>query len=369
MPILEKTFHRDRYISIHQAEDIHHNLRLDQFCLLSFTSLSRELIKRKIFSGEIQIEGRSFKTKPSTRVQTNQKIKISFPRTSHEDEFWEGKKIKLVETPDILFEDQQILVISKPPFMATHPTGRHLFNCATVFLESERKIGLHSIHRLDRETSGLLILCKNPKISSILTPEFEKGLVQKCYFFIAKVKSPPKDKNLICQERLGNDQEGIERVYIKNFPETSSCGKAAKTEFSIIHQEKNYVLGLAFPKTGRQHQIRVHSKILGMPLLGDKLYLGSFELFQKFKDQKACKDDHQLLELPRQALHSMGLRLTYQGKKQIFSAPLPKDLKNWIKSKLSLDLKALESLLRLEMMNYFNAHQLIGKDTPKNIPE
>ena len=261
MSILKKSFQQDRFLSIHRVDEDYPNLRLDQFCLKYLNNFSRQDIKKKIKSGEIKIAGRKHPHRPSTKVRFRDEVSIEIRRTIHEDEFWRGKKIELIEQPEIIYEDEEIYAISKPPFMSTHPTGRHLFNCATVIFEQALGKTCHSIHRLDRETSGVLILGKNPEVSAILTPQFESKKVKKSYFFIAKSNELPRENAFVCHRRLGGQEKGLKRVYINDYPENSIEGKSAKTEYKILHREKCYALGLAFPHTGRQHQIRVHARV------------------------------------------------------------------------------------------------------------
>ena len=119
----------------------------------------------------------------------------------------------------------------------------------------------------------------------------------------------------------------MDRVCVNAYPQDSALGKEAETFFHIVREGPDYVMGLAFPRTGRQHQIRVHARVNGFPLVGDKLYCGSYPMFQRFKDLKATAEDHSLMQIPRQALHAAALRLP--GFKS-FSGPLPQDLGNWI---------------------------------------
>jgi hypothetical protein len=112
---------------------------------------------------------------------------------------------------------------------------------------------------------------------------------------------------------------------------------------------------LAFPVTGRQHQIRVHAMAHGFPLIGDKLYLGSYPLFQKFKDNFAQEDDYDFMELPRHALHSIGINISYLGDRKTFIAPMAKDLRDWIGSKLSLDFNFLEKEIKSSVEGYFKS--------------
>ncbi len=356
MVILAKKFEKDRYTAQYIVEEDQHNMRLDQFLQVYLESFSREAVKRKIANGEIKIHGRPGTHRPSTRLQFKDVVELVTNKTIHEDEWWRGKQLDLQLEPEIVYEDQDLIVISKPPYMSTHPTGRHLFNCATVYFEARDGRTIHSIHRLDRETSGILLLGKNPQFTKVMTDHFENDRVQKCYFFIAKTNQDPLPSlKFWANERLGASEEGLRRVYIDHYPENSSEGKSASTFFSILYQENGYALGLAFPITGRQHQIRVHAMVHGLPLIGDKLYLGSFEMFQRFKDLCATEEDHQLMELPRHALHAMAIKIPFQQGEKIFISHLPQDFKQWITGRLSLCLESFEKRISEEITNYYQA--------------
>ncbi len=352
MSLLEKQFTKDLYTAVYAVGEEFHNIRLDQFLLNFYVNFSREALKKKIYDGEVTISGRNHALRPSTKVHYKDTVTFHIFNTVHENEYWRGNLIDLELEPPIVYEDENLLVISKPPFMATHPTGRHLFNCATVFFETNLKCSVHSIHRIDRETSGILLLGKNPKTASILTTEFEENRVKKAYFFISKSNLPKM--SFEANERLGGEETGLKRVYVNSYPESSKEGKRAKTFFKILHQENGHALGLAFPVTGRQHQIRVHAKTHGYPLLGDKLYLGSYSLFQKFKDNLASEEDFNFMELPRHALHSIAINLNYSGERRTFIAPISKDLKNWINEKLTVNFEHLETEIQTSLKEYFN---------------
>jgi len=355
MGIVRKKFGNQEFEAVYKVEEAEHDMRLDQFLQIYLKSFSRESVKEKIKQGDIEIIGRPGKHRPNSKVHYGDQVLMKIKRTVHEDEYWRGKKLDLIETPEIVFEDDDLIVISKPPYMAAHPTGKHLFNCATVFFEKVHNKTIHSIHRLDRETSGIMLLGKNPKASNKITELFEKNQVRKCYFFIAINKGFKNKDHFEANERLGALEQGLKRVYINNFPESSNLGKSAKTNFSIVHQNKDYVLGLAFPKTGRQHQIRVHAMINNLPLLGDKLYLGSFEMFQRFKDNIALEDDHELMQIPRHALHAIAINLDYKDKKTTFKAGIPDDLQNWLRTNLNINLDQLRQELDTEIDSYFKA--------------
>lgn len=354
--ILEKSFSPSIYRALWQVEEHEEGIRLDLFMMDILDTWSREQIKKKIKKGDITILGREHPHRPNAKVHEGEKVEmVTFPE-GIEDEYWNGELIEFQRTPEILYEDSDIVVISKPPFMTTHPTGRRLFNCATVFFEDKYKKTVHSIHRLDRETSGVLLLGRNPKAAQKLTAHFENDLVRKCYFWMAVDQDDEGKSEFEANERLGQSDPGLKRVLMEAHPENSTKGKRARTFFKVLHRENGYALGLAFPQTGRQHQIRVHAEVHGYPLVGDKTYLGGYELFQRFKDGFATPADHEFMEIPRQALHAMALRFPYpsKDKKMIVRSPIPHDFKDWIKSKMKLDLGAFEEVLKAEIENYFN---------------
>jgi RluA family pseudouridine synthase len=356
MPILEKMFTPEKYRALYSVDEKFDGKRLDTFIKEYLPTFSREAIKQKIKHSDIIIEGRRPPHRPSSKVYFKEKIEIQILKTNHEDEFWRNKPVTLDLKPQSIFENDSLVVVGKPPFMSTHPTGKHLFNCVTVHFQSQLKKKTFSVHRLDRETSGLLLQGKSPESARTLTEYFEKNLVKKAYFFISKIdqKKGHRDLNFLANERLGGTKVGLERVYIESFPFESQEGKHAETIFKIIHKEKNYALGLAFPKTGRQHQIRVHAMIHHYPLLGDKLYLGSFKMFQRFKDGLATESDHDLMDLPRHALHAIGLKIPNLEEEHYFYSPIPDDLKNWIEHNLELPITKLENKIKENLKRYFD---------------
>ena len=319
-------------------------MRLDRFVqeCLSF-GLSRESIKKKIKAKDVVLESRV--GKPHTKLKKGDIIHLTIRRTTHEDEYWKGKILPL-PPPKIVYEDEDLLGVNKPPRMSTHPVGRHLFYCATVYLENRHK--LYSLHRLDRETSGILLMAKNLPMAQELSPRFENRQVEKAYFFIGV-----PNKNFKGEARFtANERIESRDISGQFYPADSKRGKASQTVFYILEiiqrKKQSYALGLAFPKTGRQHQIRLHALAHGFPLLGDKLYLGSYSLFQRFKDLKATSGDYRLMELPRQALHALAIRLPYRGFKKTFFAPLPEDIQEWSRN------ESLEKRLKEKVEFFFS---------------
>ncbi len=364
MGIITKSFQSELFEVTYQAEPHHEGMRLDQFVQVYLPSFSRQQVKNKITCGDVMIEGRIPPHRPSVKIHERNRIYLRMNKTVHEDEYWNNQKIKFDINPEEIYQDNDLLVINKPAFMATHPTGKHLFYAATVFFEEKYKMKINSLHRLDRETSGVLLLGKNARFSSFVTDFFENSEIKKCYFFIG-VKQPGTntENSFSVKLRLGTLNEGRERVIVNSYPEKGLEGKSAHTDFFILEKKEKYILGLAFPKTGRQHQIRVHAKSQGMPLLGDKLYLGGYKIFQRFKDLIPTVEDHNLMEIPRHALHAMALKIPaippLSKEEKIFIGKFPKDLRDWMKMKLNLsefDCLNIEHKAFLKIEEVFEAH-------------
>jgi 23S rRNA pseudouridine1911/1915/1917 synthase len=338
MSEIEKSFTTERYIVQYPVRPEHDGMRLDAFLKERWETLSREYLKKKIEKAEVVISGRQAPHRPSTKVHDGETVTVYTYKSAFEDEYWRGEKLNLILNPEVVFEDEDMILISKPPFMSTHPAGRHLFNCATVVFETKYNKTIHSAHRLDRETSGLLVLAKNTKTAGDIQQKFEHHQVRKCYFLVAHNTQKLEASNfpILAEERLAkgdelpNVEDLVTRLSIHCFDKNSGIGKHAETEFKFIWGNSKYLILLAYPKTGRQHQIRAHAAHHGFSLLGDKIYNGDHGVFTRFKDHLETEQDYQKMQIPRHALHSISLNFEYKGKKQIYIDHIPLDLKNWI---------------------------------------
>ncbi|MCE3013169.1 MAG: pseudouridine synthase, partial [Proteobacteria bacterium] len=239
-PEIKKSFRADRFTAEYPVEPEHEGMRLDSFIHVYMPTLSREFLKKKIEKGDVEISGRKPPHKPSTKVHHKESVKITTHNTPElEDEEWMGKPLDLSAVPEVIFEDSGLIVCNKPAFMTTHPAGRHLFYVATTYFSTIHDKVIHSIHRLDRETSGVLLLGKETKVANLISEMFEEDKIRKCYFLISKHSTEKRAMPFLAEERLG-ERPGIPRGMHQWHNKHSIEGKDAETEFWMIHQIENY---------------------------------------------------------------------------------------------------------------------------------
>ncbi|KNF09508.1 pseudouridine synthase, RluA family [Gottschalkia purinilytica] len=212
---------------------------------------------------------------------------------------------------DIIYEDYDLVIINKQPNMVVHPTKGHPYGTianalAYYFKEKNIKKKVRFVNRLDRDTSGVLVIAKNSFAHQQLSKQFQDDLVEKTYLTL--VKGIVKEENGTIDMPIERDEEdSIKRVVRED-------GKRCITHYKVIERYKNSTLLEVKIETGRTHQIRVHLSYIGYPIIGDPLYNNSSELIN------------------RQALHSYSLKfnLLRTNKRIEVKAELPKDIQKVI---------------------------------------
>lgn len=284
-------------------------LRLDKVLVLEFKDRSREFIMRLIDEGEVLVNDK--KAKNSYRVKENDEITINIPEAKNLDAT--PQDIPL----DIVYEDDDIIVINKPRDLVVHPSNGHedgtlvnalLAHCTNLSgINGIKRPGI--VHRIDKDTTGLLVVAKNDYAHEFLAKQLEDHTLHREYIALVKGVIKEEDGKIIAP--IGRDKYNRQKmaVDVKN-------GKPAVTHFHVLKRFNQYTLISCVLETGRTHQIRVHMNYIGYPIEGDPVYgPKSHLLFDK-----------------GQLLHAEKLILIHPKtkKKMTFSAPLPKDFQDVI---------------------------------------
>jgi RluA family pseudouridine synthase len=231
----------------------------------------------------------------------------------------------------VLFEDEDYAIIDKPAHLCCHPAGPFFKNSLWHLLKEAGYRDFHFASRLDRETSGVLALCKTKEAMRAWESARAAARIEKTYAVIVHGEFPPA---LEARGFLVPDEKSPIRKKRRFVPaaewaeaEIPEGGERCSTAFRLLRSSKDLSLVQAVLGTGRTHQIRASLFSLGYPVLGDKLYGLDDEFFLRFGSGSLCDSDRERLRLGRQALHSMSLRFpSRSGSMLSFSSDLPPEL-------------------------------------------
>ena len=293
--------------------------RLDKF-LKGNLKFSRSKIQRFIHEGYVKINERVIYT-PHHKIKPDETIELYIPPPS-------GPHFKAEEIPlNIIYEDSFLLVINKPPGLIVHPVGENktgtlvnalLYHCGEEILKigGNERGGL--VHRLDKDTSGIMVIAKDNATHEGLSCQFKRREIQKTY--ITVVWGLPRNNEGKIDLPLGRSVGDHKKMGV-----FSKKLKEAETFFEVKERFTGFVLLEAKPKTGRTHQIRVHLASIGHPIIGDPLYGGKRRIHSS--SLVAIKN-----EINRQLLHAYKLKFYHPQQKKLvqFKAPLPPDMRKVI---------------------------------------
>jgi len=285
-------------------------LRLDQFLARELPRFSRSRLQQLIRKAFITLNGAA--ARPRDLVRTGDRIEVNEPPLEKIDN--QPEAIPL----DVLYEDEDLIIINKPAGLVVHPGAGHrehtLVNALLHHFPKLSGIGGKErpgiVHRLDKETSGCLVVAKTEEAHRGLSAQFAGRSVEKIY--LALVAGKLRKSAGTIEEKIGRHPVHRQRMSIG-----SKRGRAAKTEYRVVRSSDEISLVECKLHSGRTHQIRVHLHHLGHPVLGDKVYGAKF-----------AKD------FPRQMLHAwkLGFQHPLTGEWKNFEAALPNDFEEAVKS-------------------------------------
>ena len=276
------------------------NGRLDKACSEIFSDYSRSQIKQLLDGGNITINGKTEKAK--YKVKSGDVIRLEEPETK-------TLELRPENIPlDIVYEDDDVIVINKPQGMVVHPAPGHdehtlvnalLYHCPLSTINGTFRPGI--VHRIDKDTSGLLMVAKNDKAHRSLAKQL-------------KDKTNIREYVALVHGRIAEDEGTINAPIGRSLKDRKKQavvkdGRNAVTHFEVLKRYRDYTLVKCILETGRTHQIRVHMKYIGHPLVGDPLY----------GPKKTIKGNGQFLHAGK-----LGFVHPTTGKLLIFEAPLPK---------------------------------------------
>ena len=241
----------------------------------------------------------------------------------------------------ILEEDEGVFAINKPGLVVCHPSKQgpwsSLVGAAREYLQQDL---VHLVHRLDRETSGVCLLAKDKLRARHMQMAFQNKQVEKEYLavLVGELSEPVELNNYLAKDL---DSE----VYIKQTVRKSNTAKRAKTHFEPLLCRNGFTLAKVFPETGRKHQIRIHAKHMGFPIIGDKLYGPDEKHYLNFIEHGYTPEMAEALGFHRQALHAHRIFFKAPQFERSFSAPLQPDMIHLISTKLECSVKELQSLI------------------------
>ncbi len=253
-----------------------------------------------------------------------------------------GWEISPQELKEWIQEDsEEHTLINKPALVVCHPSKHGPWSSvAGAYKEHLGHPKAHLISRLDRETSGIILFAKKPRISRIYQMALQKRKVAKSYLAILEGKL---DSEMLVETGIGRDKRS--EVYSKNCTKTDGHSKEAQTHIHPLQSKNGYTLAHIRPHTGRKHQIRVHAQHIGHSIIGDKLYGPDEKLFLDFIENGWNERLAAKLPLDRQALHAYRMEFDLEEGKKSFIAPLAEDLISFCESRMDLKRIEIDKLL------------------------
>lgn len=287
----------------------HLGTRLDKYVADELPELSRTYLQQLITDGAVLVDG--LERRPSFKVTPGEVVTVELPEVEEAELLAEDIPL------DVVYEDSDILMINKPAGLVVHPAAGHshgtlvnavLFHAPEISIQGSTRPGI--IHRLDKDTSGIMVIAKSDRAQTTLVEQWQAREVEKKY--LALVAGVVEEDSATIDAPIGRSSANRQQMT------TTRSGREAVTHFTVIERFSDCTLLDVTIETGRTHQIRVHLAFIGYPVVADGLY-----------GNKVSARVAERLDLHRQFLHAQSLAfgMPGSGEKRTFVAPLPSDLR------------------------------------------
>lgn len=300
--------------------------RIDRYLASRLPDYSRTFIQKIIKEGAVLVNGRTVKS--SYDIQKGDFISVQVP-------VLEESKIVPEDIPlNIVYEDDYLMLINKPYDMVVHPAGGHpsgtlvnalAFHCQNLSqVNGPLKAGI--VHRLDRDTSGIMLVIKSDAVHAHIAMQFEKRYVKKEY--IAVVEGEVRFDSDEIHLPIGRHKSDRQKMAVRR-----DDGKEATSVYEVLERFRGYTLVKVMPKTGRTHQIRVHMRSIGHPVVADFMYSNQESCYLSDLLQKE-RESGEVPIIERQALHAHRIEFFHpiQNKKMGFQVDIPEDIALLVKT-------------------------------------
>jgi 23S rRNA pseudouridine1911/1915/1917 synthase len=301
-------------------------MRIDQYLQIYFRDFSRSELQKAIDGGHVTVNAKS--TKPSYKVRDGDKLYVALPEPIHDAIVPEDIPL------DVLYEDDCVALINKPPNMVVHPARGNWSGTLANALAFRFKENLSNangtfrpgiVHRLDRDTSGVILVAKDEVTHREVSAQFESRKVHKEYVAIT---TGELDRDSDYVEAALKHHPTIREQMIAVTDPNDLEAKSACSFYEVMERFRGFTLVKVQPRTGRTHQIRVHLRFVRCPVLADKIY-GSGNQFSLSQIAAGIQPADDAILIQRQALHAYRLRFKHPkyGKWVEVEAPLPADMR------------------------------------------
>jgi 23S rRNA pseudouridine1911/1915/1917 synthase len=294
--------------------------RIDKYLHSRFSNFSRVMLQEMIKQGGVKVNGKT--VKPSFKISPADIIELTPPKLP-------SKEIPAQDIPlNIIYEDDDIIVLNKPPDMVVHPARGNTYGTlvnALAFYSDKLSSGLGEfrpgiVHRLDKDTTGVMVITKNDIAQWKIAKQFEQRKTKKSY--LAIVHGTPD----LSADRI-NEPLGVHPKIRVKYAVRPEIGRESITFYEVIESFRGFSLLHLTPKTGRTHQIRVHLSYIKHPIVGDDMYGGKLVYPWQLADEEPTVQEP---VISRVALHAWTLEFNHPTTKKMvkFEAPLPEDMQN-----------------------------------------